>query len=308
MKTLSMFFSYLASFILLISITTNNVYAVPAINSIQIRDIGFTSVTISWLTSEPSRSQISYGTNDTSEFTSPQSSVYASSHSITLSTLRPATQYQFVITATNEEGAAVTSQSRTFSTLSFDVDDSDNLGNFARLNDGLALTPTPTQTIVQQFSNPTRNTNLQQQLPSYTNTNTTQQTYTAQPQYAMPQYQQAPVYLVPPIIYQAPLLQQQPAQTLGETVVVTPTPFPAAANSQGSISYNTLLMLVLTFITGIIGLLSFQFMRNKKDLAALRDTMDSSYTERPQNRFNRKNTFTKKRQTERNKTYTFDVH
>lgn len=250
-----------------------------AINNVQIKNIGYTSATISWYTNSPATSQVNYGASSIDEYKSPESISYTNEHSITITNLRPNTRYQFQVNSKTETGLTDQSQILTFSTLAFSFDES--VGNFTELN----ATPTPTPAAVA-------NTNQYQT-------------------YAPNAYQSTqPIYMIPPIIYQQPAS----GQTLGaQTTVPTPTPFliNGSANSgtveliKSGIWGGVVFLSVITIFFGVIML---QFFKNRNDLETLRIqllTNQSQQVERT-NDTQVKNSYRDIRDKQK-KTYSFDV-
>lgn len=233
-------FSLTLAFLALLD--TKSVFAQPVITNTEIRNIGYTSVTIAWRTDVPTNSQISYGESSADALKSPASIEYNTYHAITVTKLRPATTYLFKVTSTTESGESVTSDVQRFSTLSFTFED--DLGTFGQLT----MTPTPTP-----YVNPYAQT--------YPQNTYTQQT----PPYYQPVYQQ-PLYIVPPVVY-----QQQTGNTLGEATtqhtVVTPTPIPAALTMLQSSIWGIVILLGILLVLFV--LLLHQMMKNKKDLQQL---------------------------------------
>lgn len=212
--------------------------ASPTITTVEIHNIGYTSVTIKWRTDVPSNSQISYGEKDVNAVRSDPNRIYDTEHSVTLQNLRPATRYMFKVTSTTEEGLSVSSDIQQFSTLSFTFDD--DTGTFGNIN----ATPTPTP-----YINP-----YAQYLPQ----NTT-------PQYNT--YPQQPLYIVPPVVYQQP---QTAGQTLGETnsQQALPTSAPISESVIISLVQSGIWGVVILFgiLIVILILLFNQLMKNKKEL------------------------------------------
>jgi len=219
--------------------------ASPTITTVQIHNIGYTSVTIKWLTDVPSNSQISYGEKDVNAVTSDPNRTFNTEHSVTLQNLRPATRYMFKVTSTTEEGLSVSSDIQSFSTLSFTFTD-DDTGTFGNIN----ATPTPTP-----YTNP-----YAQYLPQ-----------TTTPNYAN---QQQPLYIVPPIVYQQP--QTNTGQTLGETNTQQTLPAAQASDSLViSLIQSSIWGVIIIFgiLIVILVLLFNQLMKNKKELHELQQQL-----------------------------------
>jgi hypothetical protein len=246
------------------------------ISNIQIKSIGYTSVTIAWITNQPSNSQVSYGHSSIEEFQSPASKTYSTDHSITLTSLKPDTEYLFQVTSSTESGFSMSSQTQTFKTLSFTFDES--VGNFAQLN----ATPTPTP-----YYNP-----YAQSVPQASNMS---------PYYAPGGLSSAPIYLVPPIIYQQPNVT---GQTLGAQETSQPN---TTTIAQADTNTQEITSLIQSSMWGIVGLffvialcfalIVLQFQKNRKQMQALQKQIRQGQRKRGASG-------TRTRQP---KTYSFDV-
>ncbi|MCA9398003.1 fibronectin type III domain-containing protein, partial [candidate division WWE3 bacterium] len=236
---------------LLICTTPASIHAQEvSINNVQIKNVGYTSATIAWFTNVAANSQVSYGKDTLFENTSPSSNTYTDSHSITLTNLKPATQYQFQVTSTTKEGITASSQEMTFSTLSFTFEDS--IGNFSTLN----ATPTPTPV----HSNPS--------VYGQTTYPNTAGQYVQGTTYGT----QQPVYIIPPVIYQQP---QTNGNTLGAQDIVSPTPIIIQSNQSNDIlglfqsSMIGMAVLVIIVIFSMAGFF-YVFFKNKHDIDILK--------------------------------------
>jgi hypothetical protein len=251
MKSIKTLPLYIACFALMLLVHTPFVFAQGLeINNVQIKNVGYTSATIAWFTNMPANSQVSYGKVSLDENTSPSSSTYTDNHSITVTNLKPATQYKFQVTSTNQEGITTASQELTFSTLSFTFDDSDAVGNFSSLN----VSPTP---IPQPYVQPNGQT-------TYPNTNPYVQGGT---------YPQ-PIYMIPPIIYQQPTTN---GDTLGAQDTQLPAPTPIIIQSsqndilQGLLQSSILGIIVLVVIlVAVIGGGFYFFYKSRQDIDSLK--------------------------------------
>lgn len=243
--------SVVTSGLFLLLAVHHTAYASPVITNIEIRNIGYTSVTIAWKTDIPTNSQISYGDKSADAFKSPASSAYDTDHSITLTSLRPATKYTFIVTSATEDGLSITSDAQQFSTLSFLFED--DIGTFGSIN----ATPTPTP-----YTNPYAQYLPQNTVPSY-NLN--------QPQ---------PLYIVPPIMYQQP--QQTTGQTLGDTDTQQTSPTTQPSDSIVlSIIQSSIWGVVIIFgvLMVVLVLLFNQLMKNRKELHELQQQLLKTNTE-----------------------------
>lgn len=270
----------LTCFLLLFNGTSSLAAENFKITNIQIRSIGYTSATISWFTETDSNSQVSYGANSVEEFESPSSNTYTKDHSITLTSLKPATRYQFRVKSTTQDGLTDQSQILTFTTLSLNFDE--GVGNFTQLN----ATPTPTPIQYAQQNN-------------------------YQPYYPQGYQNTQPVYMIPPIIYQAPQ-----GTTLGaqNTVVVTPTPITAFTGATTNADITELIkssiwggVILLGVIIIMFAVILMQFLKSRKEIETLRAQLLSQQNNQPTKGHNEKNhDYTKQIEPPR-KTYSFEV-
>ena len=277
---------------ILLSFPTPSVFAEElAINNVQIKNVGYTSATIAWFTNMPANSQVSYGKVSLDENTSPSSNTFTDNHSITITNLKPATQYKFQVTSTNQQGITTASQELTFSTLSFTFDDSASVGNFSSLN--ASPTPTPIATNPSVYG---------------------QTTYPQTNPYVQGTYQtQQPVYIIPPVIYQQP---QGNGSTLGAQDIQSPTPIIIQSSND-----STLAGIFQSSILGIVGLSTilmvimggffFMFFRNRSEIDSLKQlivTTDNTTSQVRQARKIDDNQIAPQNQPAKSdKTYSFDV-
>lgn len=89
----------------------------PVLSSIAVSSLGTSTATITWTTDENADSQIEYGVTDSYGVAST-SSLLATSHTITLSGLEPATEYHYLVQSADSEGNVATSSDLTFTTES----------------------------------------------------------------------------------------------------------------------------------------------------------------------------------------------
>ena len=87
----------------------------PTITSVIGTPTSGTSATITWITEQPSSSQVAYGTTTLYTFFSPVSSSPVNSHSVIVTGLAPGTTYNYAVISANSAGPA-TSSNFTFST------------------------------------------------------------------------------------------------------------------------------------------------------------------------------------------------
>jgi len=89
----------------------------PKITEIKVSDINYSSVKLTWKTSEPSQSEISYGSTEAYGITSVDTN-FVTDHSMVLASeaLAPATSYHFKITNKDTAGNIASSSDSTFTT------------------------------------------------------------------------------------------------------------------------------------------------------------------------------------------------
>ncbi len=90
---------------------------IPVISAVGSSGLTTTSATISWVTDQPSTSQVAYGTTTSYGSVSPLNSSLVTSHSVTLNGLTLGTTYNYAVTSATSAGPA-TSPNFTFSTPS----------------------------------------------------------------------------------------------------------------------------------------------------------------------------------------------
>jgi len=88
----------------------------PVISEVDISHITESNATINWVTDEPATSQVEYGTTDAYGSTTSLNEELATSHSVTLTELKPETTYHFRIKSVDEAGNEALSNDYTFST------------------------------------------------------------------------------------------------------------------------------------------------------------------------------------------------
>ena len=86
------------------------------ISGIKTSNITDVSITISWVTDKPATSQMEYGTTDAYGSTTTLDQKLTTSHSITLTGLKPITTYHFKVKSEDASGNEATSQDQTFTT------------------------------------------------------------------------------------------------------------------------------------------------------------------------------------------------
>lgn len=93
-------------------------WATPTITQLTIGVVTSTTALISWSTNTPSDSFISYVGTGESQVQNVQDDNLVTSHAITLTGLKPATQYSFTVNSADAEGDNVSLSGTPFSTLS----------------------------------------------------------------------------------------------------------------------------------------------------------------------------------------------
>ncbi len=88
----------------------------PVISGVEISGITETSATITWTTDEPATSHVEYGKTTDYGLTTTLDKELATSHSITLTELKPETTYHFRIKSVDEAGNEALSDDYTFTT------------------------------------------------------------------------------------------------------------------------------------------------------------------------------------------------
>jgi peroxiredoxin len=88
------------------------------ISGIKVSNITDLSATIGWMTDKAATSQLEYGTTNAYGSTTTLDQELTTSHSITLTGLKPITTYHFKVKAKDAGGNEATSQDQTFTTLS----------------------------------------------------------------------------------------------------------------------------------------------------------------------------------------------
>jgi len=88
------------------------------ISDIRVSNVTDLSATISWVTDEPATSQVEYGTTNVYGSTTTLHDRLTTSHSISLTGLKPVTKYHFKVKTKDANGNEVASQDQTFTTRS----------------------------------------------------------------------------------------------------------------------------------------------------------------------------------------------
>ncbi len=94
-------------------------YSPPAvISGLTAFNITSSSATVTWLTDKPTKGQVDYGETDAYGSTTPADQNLVTSHSFKLAELKPGTTYYFKVSLQDANGNEVTSEGKTFITLS----------------------------------------------------------------------------------------------------------------------------------------------------------------------------------------------
>lgn len=88
----------------------------PIISGISASQISETGAIITWTTDEPSSSQVEYGTSDACSSATSLDDTLTTSHSITLTQLKPETTYHFRVKSVDKAGNEALSDDSTFTT------------------------------------------------------------------------------------------------------------------------------------------------------------------------------------------------
>lgn len=102
----------------LANLVPNEALADPTIAQLTIGTVTSTTAVISWATNTPADSFISYVGTGESQVQNVQDDNLVTSHTITLTGLKPATQYSFTVNSADSEGENVSLSGTPFSTLS----------------------------------------------------------------------------------------------------------------------------------------------------------------------------------------------
>jgi chitodextrinase len=89
----------------------------PTISNIVVSNITETSAVVSWLTDEPSNTQLSYGLNTNYELSEPTDNSYVTSHTVSIDGLNPATTYHVKLKSADSAGNEGISNDVTIVTL-----------------------------------------------------------------------------------------------------------------------------------------------------------------------------------------------
>jgi hypothetical protein len=96
--------------------TTTGTHANSAIGAVAVKVINSTTATIVWTTDQPSTSQVEYGDSPAYGSLSAFNASPVTSHSVTLTALKPGTTYNYAALSTNSIGQITTSPNATFTT------------------------------------------------------------------------------------------------------------------------------------------------------------------------------------------------
>jgi len=100
-----------------VSATTKNETIPPVISQIQVSNITNSSVTITWVTDEPSTSQVRYGETTNYDHTTNLDADLVTEHSVTITGLSSDTTYHFLVISKDRWDNQAVSQDQTFTTL-----------------------------------------------------------------------------------------------------------------------------------------------------------------------------------------------
>ena len=89
----------------------------PVISGVNSSAVTSNAATITWLTDQPSSSQVQYGTSTAYGSSSSLNSSLVTSHSVTLTGLTPGTTYNYAAVSSNSAGSSATSPNFSFSTV-----------------------------------------------------------------------------------------------------------------------------------------------------------------------------------------------
>jgi peroxiredoxin len=90
----------------------------PVISGVKVFNITDSSATVTWQTDRPATSHVEYGTTDVYGSTTPLNDELTTSHSVTLTGLKPSTTYYFEMKSQDAGGNEAMSEPRTFTTIS----------------------------------------------------------------------------------------------------------------------------------------------------------------------------------------------
>lgn len=96
----------------------------PVISNVVIGSVSTSTATISWTTSKPATSDIQYGTTTSYAFSLGKDASFKTSHSRTISNLKPSTLYNFRIRVTDSSGNTALGKNRTFTTAALPPEES----------------------------------------------------------------------------------------------------------------------------------------------------------------------------------------
>ena len=107
----------------------------PVISGVDVSDRSESSAAINWTTDEPATSLVEYGTTDAYGSTTSLDEELTTSHSVTISGLKPRTTYHFIVRSQDGSGNEVISETdQTFTTLSalpVDLEEGPEMGMLA---------------------------------------------------------------------------------------------------------------------------------------------------------------------------------
>jgi hypothetical protein len=99
-----------------VTIAVNNPVAPPVISAVSATSIGYSSATITWITSTASSSQVMYGATSAYGSSSVPGTTMVTSHAVNLSGLTASTTYYYEVLSQDSSGNLVTSGGFTFTT------------------------------------------------------------------------------------------------------------------------------------------------------------------------------------------------
>jgi IPT/TIG domain/Purple acid Phosphatase, N-terminal domain/Fibronectin type III domain len=106
---------------------------VLAASAISTSSLATNSAVVSWQTNKPADSQVEYGTTTAFGSVTTLDSTRVANHSQTLTSLQPATTYQFRVCSQDEGGSSVVSSNFTFTTKSLDTTPPNDVTNFSAI-------------------------------------------------------------------------------------------------------------------------------------------------------------------------------
>ena len=106
---------------------------VLAVSAISSSSLATTSAVVSWLTNKPADTQVEYGTTTAYGSLTALDGTRVATHSQTLTSLQPATTYQFRVRSRDEGGSTVLSPNFTFTTKTLDTTPPNDVANFTAI-------------------------------------------------------------------------------------------------------------------------------------------------------------------------------